>query len=375
MSTAAPLAGASPPPARRIGMFGRPVEIAMMLVPALALLLVAGELVVLFPVWTRPEYRVARFLSDVVALGTIHSVMSWSLVLGLPELRAWIRELAAREGRLRFWGKQLALVGAIFGFFFYLVAVPKDPDDAFKIGVLATSISFFGVRHWTYQTMGISLQYNWKVKGAEALTDEERATFAEAEQMEKRLFRRITAFAVAGALLLAWRKSFKLDWMAKIAYVLLAASAHQVGQLLLNAARLPKIDRTNKVAYLCRMLLVPLQQIAFSADLAMRALHGLEFLATTGKMAKNSSSNRKGVVLLVGLTIGMLLVAGTGAALRPVIFGPWIYGSTPLPKHTFFALLVALNATSTFYHYYADSMMFKMHDEVTRRRVGPLLKG
>lgn len=336
----------------------------MVYVPLIFLILIPLELIGGMGLGSEGR-RWGRFLTDVICLGTIHSVISFTMMAFLPELRNWARELG-QGSEWRFWRRVLA-VATFFGVFFFFSVQRAKGDPEVLLLIFFVVDSCFGLRHWVQQTKGVSLHYNHQLRQSGELTESELQELATGEKVERHLFTAVCYLTIAAAMSASgshWSSGFFKFWYTEVlfAFALIAAVA-----LLVNAISLKKFRRTYKLPYLMRALYIPFHPVSVFGNLSMRAIHGLEFLVVAQKMTKNSSLSQRNMKLFVLFTVAAVGFAGLCTAAKKPIFGNY------LEYNWFTIALLTLNSTFTYTHYYADAVMFRFKSGASRDHVAPMV--
>lgn len=311
----------------------------------------------------------ARFVTDAIFLGTIHSVLSLTLVFYLPEYRQWVR--AVTHGQP--WRYVLQLLGVgfcLFNVFFYMLE-RNIHTPLILLSVYTVFDFIYGLRHWVRQTQGFSLAYNHRLKMRERGQSAE--TFMKVEKRERRLYTFVTYTSVLAGIFggsqLVGVLGISNPIFFGISFVACATGAVLLVYLSLCT---PGGEESPKFLYTLRVLLVPFHFISLSANLAMRATHGFEFLLFTKQLVERSKiqSSRRWNFLFASIIL--IAVAGVCTAAKGAIWGP--IASRNWPEYSIWiALLAAFNGMFTYLHYYMDYFMFRMRDPNTREQVGPLL--
>ncbi len=311
----------------------------------------------------------ARFVTDAVFLGTIHSVLSLTLLYYLPEYREWIQSVTGGQS----WRYVLQLLGVgfcLFNLFFYMLE-RNIHTPLILLSVYTVFDFIYGLRHWVRQTQGFSLAYNHRLKarGHVGSGDE----FEKVERRERKLYTFVTYTSVlagifggsqlVGALGISHPVFFGISFIA---------CATGAVALVYLALRTPGGEESPKFLYSLRVLLVPFHFISLSANLAMRATHGFEFLLFTRQLVERSKLRRSRRWNFLFASIVLVAIAGVCTAAKGAIWGP--IAARNWPEYSLWiAILAAFNGMFTYLHYYTDYFMFRMRDPKTREQVGPLL--
>ncbi|NJM09929.1 MAG: hypothetical protein HC883_03290 [Bdellovibrionaceae bacterium] len=361
----------SVPLSGRLGIFAPRTEFAMVLIPCMVLCLLPLELVGGFSLSGMAK-RWARFVTDAVLLGTIHSVLSYTMMMFIPEMRDWMRELG--NGSLTRFLTRFFLVAGVIYVFMYAAVTKWGSDIPFFVGVLTFVNVTFGVRHWVRQSQGFSLTYNWRLRSNLNYSAAETQILGRNEKLEKRLFTVLTYSTVAAGFvssseLLEFETGLNNPQLMVFFIGIAVLSAFI---LVFLAFRTPQVERSNKVYYSLRYLLVPLHGISIIANLGMRAIHGIEFLFLTVQMTRNSRISRRSVYWLAISSLVFVLFAALCTMTKGAIFGA-LFRRQYSEYKGWITFLATLNATFTYMHYYSDALMFRMRNEPTRKLIGPLI--
>lgn len=316
------------------------------------------------------SYRAGRFLADAVLLGTIHSVLSYVMMIFLPECRAWMRASFGNGSYLRAW-LRIGVVAAIIFAMFYTVLRTQAP--AWIKGIYVFSIYVFGVRHWVRQTQGFTSLYNYHLQQLPSIVPQDKAKIQSIQVREKNLFTVVTYATIAVNLCTYDNElgSAALLGPEVRPWFFIVAMAAAI-LLLRSAFKTPMVEMSNKVLYAIRILIIPFHSLSLVANFAMRSTHGMEFLATYLKMTENSKFPRSKLRWYFLASVAFVVFAGFCTAMkRPILGG--ILREDPSVNQFLLSLIMSLDLTFTYFHYYADAIMFKFQDPNVREFIGPLL--
>ncbi|MGE0634215.1 MAG: hypothetical protein AB7O96_17505, partial [Pseudobdellovibrionaceae bacterium] len=128
-----------------------------------------------------------RILSDIVFLGTIHAILSYSLLLNIPEMKQWIYQRAKGRPAL-FWLETGGVASLILLAFLFTVYFAGDKQFATGLLIVVIAFDFYGGRHLIQQFKGLSLQYNQQLRNTCSLTENELNLICRHEKLEKMAF-------------------------------------------------------------------------------------------------------------------------------------------------------------------------------------------
>lgn len=353
----------------RISIFKPRIEQALLWYPIICMFFVPIEFLTGFYL-VGDSYRVGRFLADAVLLGTIHSVLSYIMMIFLPECRAWMRASFGNGSYLRAW-LRIGFVAAIIFAMFYTVLRTQAP--AWIKGIYVFTIYVFGVRHWVRQTQGFTSLYNYHIQQLPSAGPQEKAQIQRIQAREKNLFTVVTYATIAVNLCTYDNElgaAALLGPEVRPWFFIIAMGAAIL--LLRSAFKTPMAEMSNKVLYAIRILIIPFHSLSLVANFAMRSTHGMEFLATYLKMTENSKFPKSKLRWYFLASVAFVVFAGFCTAMkRPILGG--ILREDPSVNQFLLSLIMSLDLTFTYFHYYADAIMFRFQDPNVREFIGPLL--
>jgi hypothetical protein len=324
-----------------------------------------------------PLGSVTRFwktvLVDIVFLNITHNAFTYLMLLGLPEMRAWIRERS--DGKLNvFWTKILALNLALFLLFFFLLKFWFVSPLARAVFLLLTAS--VPVHHGLAQALGLSLSYN-KMMAAPSDRDrveippDARAKLARNEWLERKAYWAL----IVGSILAVAGITFRYQAMAG-SYLTTVTYIYRIGFWLLTASCIvliglacasPLTGKRNKILFSIRNLLWPLSMFSVIALWGTMAVHGVEYAFVSRKMISNASAFR-----LKAAAFALIAIVAVMAYFRGKLMGD-LYGERE-NEDLFLYVATSLSIAGSYSHYALDRMMFRMRDELNRRYCGKLLQ-
>jgi hypothetical protein len=369
----APTVAAKAWPTKKLAIFGPRTEKLILYFPIFFILLIPLEFAGLWTI-NSGEKRWLRVFSDILFLGTIHSVLSLTLMLFIPEVRDWFKTYGG--GSMSKAILKFAIVCAlIFSFMFYTVVKDSKTDPVFLLIAVVLIHSILGQRHWVRQAQGMSLLYNSRLRQALSLDGITQAKMAGIERSEKFGF---TLLTIATALISIALSNVLVSLIPQLKMrplipVFAVLGFFGAGLVIYCSWITPHASRTNKFFFNLRSLLVTFHSLSLSANLGMRATHGLEFLALTGKMSANSRISKKMLIGFIVASVFAICFAAMVDLAKSALFMKHLWTNYP-GYFTVWCFMASIDLTFTYVHYYTDAVMFRFKDEGVRKSIAPLLR-
>lgn len=317
---------------------------------------------------------IMRLVSDVVFLGTIHAIISYSLLLFIPEVREWV--VLRTKGRPHlYWLENFFFVLLIcVGILLAITAGAAGLGKQIFSWMLIVYFLFdiFGTRHHIMQFQGLSLLYNQQLRISYNLTLEQQQRSRKLEHWEKWAFQGLVfsacisqfgAFAV-------FLQHINIPYYP-ILFSGITMSLFFCLLILGISFLMPYSQNSYKGLFLLRILFLPFRSISFSANVFLRCFHGAEFLLLMGNVLDNTRASHKIKRHFVIFSIFGVMFAGICTLAKRDLLGNYFY-SRP-SDHPIFVILVTLNTVFNFIHYLMDAQMFKFKNIENRKTIGPLL--
>lgn len=363
----------------RTSLFSSGVECAHLLAPLPFAGLAIGE-ILLHPEWRPAELAWIRFVANILLFNSVHVVLSFVLVMGMPALREWVgRRYGISPGRwaLRTLGFAILFAAVFFagGAYFRVVPEWRRAFTALLIG-LGLSVPHF---HSLWQIRGLSLLYGQKDRGAGDLNEAARLRVQKAESRE-RLLLRVFLFSFIGvqiAYLAAELPPELPFWSATLAplkawahfaelrLVLVFVNSALALAIVAGAATMPGAARSGRSLYLLRLFLYPLSGYSLLAFAGLSAMHGLEYVAVFLHLTSKTEAHDRRRIRRFGLTMMFAIVP----FFLPAYLTIWGLANPSLALQ----ILSAFGIATVYVHYLVDRALFRMRDTATRELVGPLL--
>src|SRR5262245_2809270 len=152
---------------RRLALFGRKFERFQLIFPIVCLGFVLAELSLFFSVATVGQ-RILWFVSSSLLIGTVHSVLTFTLMMFLPEVRAWMR--AKGGGSLARFLITYGLIMVAMGFAALVLLLRSWGVTLAVLIPLLLMRDFVGQWHCIKQFQGLSLLYNFRARSQNQLS-------------------------------------------------------------------------------------------------------------------------------------------------------------------------------------------------------------
>lgn len=300
--------------------------------------------------------------ANVICFNAGHVIFTFVNVWSIPAYR----RIAQKHFRLD-WKRQLAIFAGIYALF--LIAF----DRGFRNNILwlrwpvVLAIVIVPTLHSMRQSLGLSLLMNSRTSSFEK-------TAASIDAKSRRLEHASTWLLIFGtSLLIAWeyRELFGLDlpyikfasilavlcMCAAIALFVWAVQLHEDRQL-----------RFEKFLFGLRHLVRSLVPFSFFAVVYSSSIHGLEYLQLQHRTLR-SPLLTKSCLKITFFSCAVLLI---------IIIG--LNYSEGFPGHRFWSeswvtrAASLLAAACTYFHYYIDSLIYRMRDPVVRNEILPMIQ-
>lgn len=335
-------------------------EIINLIAPLVFLPLVVAEMVL-----GAPALSVRIFLLNFIEVGlgsAGHNGLSWGLLFLTPEGRLWLRDKGGRRQILKMSLISLSIflfAATIFCFFL---------DEGGLVLKTYLAIDWFLIHHHSLnQTKGLSMMYSFH-----SPSDSRSPELNPVHRQKQYAFHALLFLAQIPMLNYIFDFPILTTWPEKWGYAIVT-SAVVLWILRLNL-RLPDNQR-NRLIYLSRLFYFPLTSFWFTAALAFRVLHGVEYLFVYRKILAQS---KKSLFLsrraLIGYSFLFFFIAvglWTFSTVRSEGF-LWLFpqdGKIPM----WLRIMAALSVTRLYTHYYLDRQLFRMRDPITKKWIGRLV--
>lgn len=342
----------------RISIFSGARERINLLMPWFFVPLVILEFLQFFDVLGWKRFTL-KLLSGYVFLNASHIVFTFALILGAPELRRW---LFAQLRRIQINSISLGVIFFFCLFIYGYLISSQFVFDSHLLRVITTSLILLQTQHALGQVKGLSSLYNIRAKRNHSYTPEELTKVLLLERAERFLFDFLRVMLWVQALVAP-------IWLHQKAslYPILYFNLVLVVGIVFVAALYPRAKNSNKLAYLWRVIFIPLVSFSSSAVYATGSFHGVEYLFVTEAAIKNS---RRAQSLVLGLgVVGAMLFANfiqmddvvANARLNDHVSGQWFY------------ILIGAQFAIKYSHFYLDSIIFKFKNREVSDIMLPLL--
>ena len=148
--------------AARTKLFPEPYEKILLVIPIISLFFIPIEFFLNMKLFGEP-YKWTRFITDAILLGTIHSALSFALMIFLPEGRMWTKEFG-NNNLFKGW---LKVISVMIFFFLLFYSIFSFNTPFFVKATYVFVNGFLGIRHWVKQTQGMSFLYLQREKDKE----------------------------------------------------------------------------------------------------------------------------------------------------------------------------------------------------------------
>jgi len=231
------------------------------------------------------------------------------------------------------------------------------------------------IHHAIKQNYGLSMIYTAKVRRDPRLNEDQLIALNNNATRERLGFWVFMVFYFASLALTAYRWVLAIDDMqvATINNVLYWATACSLLFLFINCLVCPGAGRSNKFAFLIRLILYPLMPFSRFADAGLRAAHGTEYLCVTAAILRNSAADfsRKREIMHL-----LLLLSAIGFVLLICSYEEFV-AVVVSEENTALAIaarsLAYLGVALTFMHYYIDRRLYQFSKTLNREVIMPLL--
>ncbi len=312
-------------------------------------------------------------LSNFVFFNYLHVPLTFLMIAFLPQFQKWSKTDKS-SGPFPFW------VNAIFIylFFFLLVFLSGGFILSYSYGLLFFAVAliiriYLGALHNLGQVYGLSVILNTNYITLNAGSPSRFDKLRNSEKIHIYIYtciivalQLVFAFSIFGDPNAYYPKSI---WFLS----LVGISLITIMSLFCTCLYYPKEMRQAKILLYLRLLLWPFEPISSVAFFARRANHGIEYMCvSTHMIQKEKFSNKKIVIFfsIYGLVIVVWLFFFLAELNLPKNDLSLDYFFKPFSLwQLFFSMRWAVDLT----HYWTDSVIFKMKNEVTRKYIGPLL--
>lgn len=310
------------------------------------------------------EENLLFIISQFVFLNWIHVLFAPYMMSEYPEVRRWFVDKCQQEpGTLIKWALIWLLL--FVASFWMLWAIASEnfwlKQAALFLLVLRT---MWGTQHIVAQTMGLNISFNIDLQRQSRFLK-----VARGQQFERFFLRWFLIFFCFNLLIFAFPHFLK-PYTVHVKFIGLGAAIVALVALYVNAFTFFEGRMNRKFIFHLRLLLWPLSFFSPIAFCGARSAHGMEYLFTLRKMRKNSMATEKAwnwrLFALLLLPSLFLFLADEQ------LLGKWVQTQIPHSRMLVLGFWAAGLATLAF-HYYLDSVLFRMRDEKTRDAVGPLL--
>ena len=300
-------------------------------------------------------------ISDLCFFNLVHVGFSFSLLKTSPIFHSIYRYLKKTKPQSLTTMLGLGVIGSIL---FFLARSSFSKEISLFSGLLFSIliVSIFIAHHYIKQTFAMSSIINYKYKLPEKIN-----------YYEKRLCQWILPLTI-GLQILTLKEIFPKNYgifFNMATYILPGIYIILIGYLVSIYIKFLKNYKSTiyllKIIFSIRFLIWPLIPFSFMAFIAIRSLHGVEYLVFCRKFTKNEESNTS-ILLFRFLCIIIILFFGvirmetrnmihiTGFPLSILLIGSLI------------AILLG------FSHVALDSSLFKMKDAYIRKKLTPFLR-
>jgi|GEM_PF-4331890 len=293
------------------------------------------------------------FFAKYVALNFTHTLMSFVIILLMPEGRAWFKEDFKTKRRYLFVGVAiLILIGGI------LKAIHGSrAAGPGKFLIKFISILLFSV-HTVEQTKGLALLYNRKDELR--LPSDEKAKLLRLEKIERILFSILVKAVFLQFILASMRlTSFEVNVAATCVFSTL------VFAIIGIAIQQTKITRSNKSWFVTSLLFLAALPISTTATLLYRSLHGIEFGFLTHKIWSRSRIAQ--MTMLAYVVAAAAIIFSVGNMYERSFLSSSYLG------HSAIQTLIVINFFIEYMHYFIDSRIFRFRDPLVRKHIMPLV--
>lgn len=355
----------------KISLFGR-MEKFIVLAPLALLVLSIVEIFFLNLPGNKSALFFSFFLGDVLLFNVVHVVLTFPMLLHLPEFRSFRKEYDFAKA-IPFW---LHTGGIYVVFFAYNVFLVRYANEllAYRPGswifyltaALFLPVSFIPVKHNLFQIKGFSIVYRHLAEKECPSGIDPRPILAR----EKLLFNLLLLCLTLQIFAFGEERHevSALVHATLLKQIGFTASLGIAAWIVIDAFRADR--HSQRPLYLMRVLFWPLTAYSCLAIVTMKGFHGLEYLAYYLRAPAGSSAESKDRrrYYLLGATLFFLLFAGQTALaymaynypgwLRTTIIGPVTYA--------------AMQAIA-YVHFFMDREIYQMKRPENRRLVSPIL--
>lgn len=359
---------------KRISIFAHPYESLNLLLP----LLFIGPVLYFVSSAEFESLNAKRmfgyFLSGAIFLNWVHTTLTLGAFIELQSFRSLVRE-KSRATEFYFPAK---LVMVYFGFLAFSLCFyfPLGKYYSFipEIGTdrLMNYLNIYGIYHVGRQTQGLSLLYNRRLEASGKLAVWEWIRLGRADRIERALFWIWIGLQVASATIGGVIPIGNIYWFD----LLFRAKTVLAGLLVLNAIFLvPKVGLSNKLLYLCRLLVLSIPTNPLFSVLFLMSIHGVEYYFIT----RTFFDHEKVKCRFMGIGRITCVLAGLHTLM-------WLSSKHPMGNYfyrwffeneqknpVFIFVIGAMAATTHLFHFYLDGVLFRFKDPAVRKWIGPLL--
>lgn len=306
------------------------------------------------------ERKFSNFIADILFFDTTHAVLTFLLILFVPEVSGW-KEKVSQKGTFLKFG-----IG-IFIFWLILFLFQRFNDSGVIFTIVSTITVFYPVYHCIAQVRGISFTYNTIfLKNQQGI--ENKDSILRSYRYEKWVGN-LLVFTISLKLILSFlqmEKGFKIGNYGVLVDIL---NVSLILLLLFLFLSLPKQLRIKKIIFNSRILIFLFVPSSFIAKIGYQINHGTEYVSIVDKMIENSSISSANRRKLIYFFLTAIIVLST-LAYPQFILNPNFFGSS---SESIFKIFLAMRAANTYTHYFFDGLLFKMKNPITRERIAPLL--
>jgi hypothetical protein len=297
-----------------------------------------------------------RFIATIIFFNGLHTILTWFGIFALPEGREWARrnwESNATQFRIRRW----LMISILFGLGWYFLA--HDVFESVSMEMkLVFSLALFvlsGV-HNVGQTKGLALLQTHRLGVRDVNA-----------KWERNILNVLVLVVFLGSARIFMPPVFKQHIPAWWDFAAVFIGCVLVVALIVVTFRFERHIRSKKFWFASTAIYHPLLLISPPAFVFQRALHGVEYLFLSLRIAHNSRVEWRSLhgVVLVAL---LLLTAATKIVVLRSLVG------MDLIQKEYVSSLMAVGLWIEYTHYYLDSVLFRFKDPIVQEVIGPLLR-
>ena len=351
----------------RLALFDRGTEYVNLIVP---LIFVSFSVIEFFfqieKSFTATKYY--EFFKLLIVLDIVHVIISPFFPILFSGFKGWKLNWEART-KLNLLPMMILPFGA--GFLTQTIFL-ISPSKTFLFDLGSTLLFSARVHHTYSQTQGLSLSYNALVK-SNNLPISQLTKLIAFEKIERKLFTMLIFTKIVSDVVYIFGSDFFIKPNIQIFYAFRFLIFAQILVILYLSIAHSELRKTNKPIYLLRLFLDPLIGSGYIADIASRAVHGMEYFFLTKKMSTAQTERNNTIRIWVFIAIICPLY---------VVFLKFMLGNEAFLFHRDkgaenldFILILTLSVLSgiAFLHFWLDRVYFRMRNPESKQFISPLL--